>query len=145
MPARPSWPSQIDAIMKTRPATTPMSVAISKTNYPFYIYIKTLCTILLKNVAFVQCFIGTKYRNSIKNHGGSKIFRERKENTRNLKQITGVHNVEMIILLSLKVCQFFKHRVGNCNNTAVCLESSLSCDHICKLCRKVNVTHFENA
>ena len=51
----------------------------------------------------------------------------------------------IIRLLSLKVRKFLEHGVGNSDYSAVCLETSLGCDHVGKLCGKVYVRHLQDS
>ena len=41
--------------------------------------------------------------------------------------------------LSLQIYKFLKHRIGNCDDTGVSLETTLGGDHFGKFCREVNV------
>ena len=45
--------------------------------------------------------------------------------------------------LSLQVGKFFQKSIGNGNDTAVCLETSLRGNHFREFLGKVHVTHFE--
>ena len=47
--------------------------------------------------------------------------------------------------LSLKIYKLFQHGVGSCDDTGVCLEASLSDDHIGEFLSKVYVGHFQLA
>lgn len=45
--------------------------------------------------------------------------------------------------LSLKAEQLLYHRIGNRDNTGVCLIASLCCDHVRELVREVDVRHLK--
>ena len=53
--------------------------------------------------------------------------------------------IYVVIKLSFQVDKFLEKCIGNGNDTAVCLETTLCGDHFGEFCRKVNITHFEYA
>ena len=141
--------------------TIPIMEAISNFfTYPlFYMYVHTYLILLINSTKFfVSClclFVFLSHPNPVSflrfiSSSREYAFLRHISCSRNfLPQkkplYTGYKGFPFVLCkLSLQIDKFFQQSIGNRNDSGVCLETSLCCDHFCKFRRKIYVTHFQN-